>query len=49
MQDAIFAGTTKFNDIVFITCNKGYKIKGNNMSLCQSNGEWASLPKCEGM
>ena len=32
------------------TCNEGYKLVGNKMVTCQSNGNWSGgTPECKGM
>ena len=30
-----------------ITCDEGYIVSGNNITTCQNDGTWSSIPSCE--
>ena len=40
--------TTTFQSKVVYSCNAGYTLDGQSMSVCQASGEWSSeAPTCE--
>ena len=40
--------TTTFQSKVVYSCNAGYTLDGQSMSVCQANGEWSSeAPTCK--
>nr|XP_039270425.1 uncharacterized protein LOC120345097 [Styela clava] len=37
----------EFEDRVKYTCIQGYVIRGNDEGMCDENGEWGEVPRCE--
>lgn len=39
--------STSYETAVYVTCEKGYKLIGEESIVCQSNGTWSNQPACK--
>ena len=37
---------TTYGASALVTCNTGYKIRGDGLLLCKADGLWSTLPSC---
>lgn len=46
-QDRTRQGQYPEHTTATITCNDGYIVSGDNITTCQNDGTWSSIPSCE--